>query len=292
MPRFSLIVATVGRTRELRRFLSSLTRQEYSDYEVIVVDQNRDDRVINLLREFEGQITLAHVCCSPGVSKARNLGYSLAEGDLVAFPDDDCWYSQALLKNVDDWFRQNPQYAIFAVGAIDETGARSGNRWIQNACDLHPINVFRTTFCSTLFIRNNAEVKKAYFDEAIGPGACTKFACGDETDFVLQLLSMGLRGRFDRAWHVGHARRDMLSSSVSHQRAVTYGCGMGRVLRKHSLFSVWAGLFAYDLVRIFVVTISGRLSAATLCAAHTRGLFTGYFSGFVPDIRLNQEVNL
>jgi glycosyltransferase involved in cell wall biosynthesis len=291
MPRFSLIVATVGRTKELRRFLSSLIRQEYSDYEVIVVDQNRDDRVVTLLTEFEGQIVYTLVRCSPGVSKARNLGYSLAEGDLVAFPDDDCWYSQGLLKNVDEWFQRNVQYSIFAVGAVDETGARSGNRWIQNSCDLHPINVFRTTFCSTLFIRNNTEVKKAYFDEGIGPGASTKFACGDETDFILQLLGMGLRGRFDRAWHVGHARRDMLSSSISYHRAITYGCGMGRVLRKHALFSVWAGLFVYDVARILVVTFSGRLTAATLCAAHTRGLLDGYFSGLPPDIQLNQEVN-
>lgn len=292
MPRFSLIVATVGRTDELRRFLRSLTQQAFSDYEVIVVDQNRDDRIADLIQEFDSQIRCVHVRCSPGVSKARNLGYTLAEGDIVAFPDDDCWYSDGLLRNVDGWFRENPRYSIFAVGAVDETGAASGNRWIQNACDLHPINVFRTTFCSTLFIRNDAEVKKAYFDEAIGPGSLTKFACGDETDFILQLLGMGLRGRFDRSWHVGHARRDMLSRNISRHRAITYGCGMGRVLRKHSLFSLWAGLLVYDVSRLLVVMLSGRLAAASLCFAHAQGLVSGFFAELMPNMRFNQEVNL
>src|ERR1700739_676848 len=40
MPRFSLIIATLSRTTELRRLLESFTEQEFSDYEVILVDQN------------------------------------------------------------------------------------------------------------------------------------------------------------------------------------------------------------------------------------------------------------
>ena len=43
MPRFSLIIATIARTDELRRFFVSLTQQGFSDYEVILVDQNDDE---------------------------------------------------------------------------------------------------------------------------------------------------------------------------------------------------------------------------------------------------------
>ncbi len=54
MPRFSLIVATISRTDELKRLLESFSRQEFSDYEVILVDQNDDDRLQAVIEEFFG----------------------------------------------------------------------------------------------------------------------------------------------------------------------------------------------------------------------------------------------
>lgn len=292
MPRFSLIVATYGRTNELRRLLFSLAKQSCSDYEVIVVDQNSDDRVANVLSEFSGVVPYTHICCSPGVSKARNLGFAQAKGDIVAFPDDDCWYTPTLLANVARWFSEHDNYSIFAVGAVDETGIPSGNRWIQSNCDLRPMNIFRTTFCSSVFIRNSERSRAAFFDETIGPGSLSIFACGEDTDFVLQLLELGLRGRFDRTWHVGHARRDMLSSSISRERAIGYGRGMGRVLRKHSLYSLWFGLMLYDFVRGILVVLRGRVSAAWLCFAHSQGVISGFSAGLPAEMRFKEEVNL
>jgi glycosyltransferase involved in cell wall biosynthesis len=292
LPRFSLVVATFGRTDELGHLLASLTKQSFSDYEVIVVDQNSDDRVSEILSQYSDSVPCNHVACSPGASKARNLGFAMAKGEIVAFPDDDCWYTPNLLADVDRWFQENPEYSIFAVGAVDEEGVSSGNRWIQNKCDLHPINIFRTTFCSSLFIRNNTRSREAFFDETIGPGARTMFACGDETDFILQLMDMGLRGRFDRTWKIGHPRRDMLSSSISRERAISYGRGMGRVLRKHSLFSLWIALMTYDFLRGLVVAVRGRTSAASLCFAHCRGVLGGFSASRPLEMQLKEEVNL
>jgi glycosyltransferase involved in cell wall biosynthesis len=47
--RFSLIVATIGRTAELRSLFESPAVQTHRDFEVIVVDQNPDDRVVQTL---------------------------------------------------------------------------------------------------------------------------------------------------------------------------------------------------------------------------------------------------
>ena len=44
-PEISLILATVGRTDELTRMFESLATQTFSDFEVVVVDQNEDDRL-------------------------------------------------------------------------------------------------------------------------------------------------------------------------------------------------------------------------------------------------------
>ena len=271
MPRFSLIVPTFDRTEEFASLLRSLADQKFDDYELIVVDQNGDDRLVSLFSLLPEAIPRTRIRCEPNLSAARNRGLEAAAGDIVAFPDDDCLYSPGLLANLDGWFRQNEQYAVLAVGALDENGVPSGNRWIQSACDINPWNAVRTTFCSSLFVRRAAIPDSVRFDETINRG--------EETDFILHLLETGLRGRFDRTWHVVHPCRDMLSGTVSGARAFSYGAGMGNLARRHSLFGLWLALLSYDLARAVSVTLRGRLQAASRCFAHTCGLFSGYVRG-------------
>ena len=47
--KFTLILATLGRSDEVRRMLESLKRQSYQDFEVVLIDQN-SDRPAVLLR--------------------------------------------------------------------------------------------------------------------------------------------------------------------------------------------------------------------------------------------------
>jgi len=287
VPKFSLIVPTIGRADEIEQLFDSLTRQGTSDFEVIVVDQNPDDRLKAAIDKFSRHFSIVWQRCPSGASRARNFGLRFAKGQIIAFPDDDCWYSPNLLKNVGQWFDENPAYGILATGAEDESGVPSGNRWIQNSCDLHPINIFRTTFCSSLFIRNGQELGSAEWDQKIGPGSKTGFSCGDETDYILQLMSQGLKGRFDRRWHVGHPRRDMLSSAISHERAVSYGKGMGYVLSKHSFPFLWLALLGYDYLRVGLLTLTAKWEAVSLCLSHASGLYQGYRTR--PRVVVNEE---
>jgi glycosyltransferase involved in cell wall biosynthesis len=278
-PIFSLVVATLGRTQELGELFASILDQGLTAIEVIVVDQNPDDRLRPYIESLSRGVACKHIHdTGHGVSWARNAGLDAATGEFVAFPDDDCSYSQHLLSQVAEWLRTNPSYGLLAVGSVDNMGTPSGNRWVQSSCDIRPHNVFRTTFCSSLFFRRSAMAPQVRFDQRIGPGSHTPFGCGEETDFVLSLLNEGLRGRFERSMKVVHPRRDMLTSDVSQDRAVGYGRGMGRVLRKHSLHALWAGLVTYDLARFGVVRSRGERSAAQLCLAHAKGLVSGFLA--------------
>jgi glycosyltransferase involved in cell wall biosynthesis len=275
-PFFSLVVATIGRTEELGQLFASI-RDQGSAVEVIVVDQNPDDRLRPYVDDLRGSVACKHIHeAGHGVSWARNRGLAEAAGDLVAFPDDDCSYPPGLLSRVADWLRANPSYGLLAVGSVDAMGIPSGNRWVQSSCDIRPHNAFRTTFCSSLFFRRSAMAAHVRFDERIGPGSRTPFGCGDETDFVLNLRHHGLRGRFERGMKIVHPRRDMLTSDVSQDRAIGYGRGMGHVLRKHSLHALWAALVTYDLARYGLVRARGNRGAAQLCLAHAKGLVSGF----------------
>ena len=243
MPRFSLIVATINRTEEFSILLKSLAEQEMRDFELIVVDQNPDDRLSPLLEEWASKVTeqadgnrdsiqVKHLHCAPGVSRARNLRPMHCTGDIVAFPDDDCWYLPDTLQKVDTWFQQNEHYGILSLGCRDERGRTSGNRWWEPECDLKSINIFKTSGTCTFFVRRPPQEIPLFFDESLGPGAGTEFGAAEDTDFLLTLMSYGIRGRFYSAsmWvtHAGMVswtrgeQRDMAAASVVSLRSIHF----------------------------------------------------------------------
>jgi glycosyltransferase involved in cell wall biosynthesis len=284
MPRFSLIVATIDRTDEVSILLQSLARQQMRDFELIIVDQNVDDRLVPLLEEWgskfadqnggENPIQLKHLRCVPGVSRARNLGLAQSSGAIVAFPDDDCWYLPDTLQNVDVWFKQHENYGILSIVSRDEQGRISSNRWWQAECDLKWINIFRTSGTCCYFVRRPQATIPLVFDESLGPGAGTKFGCGEDTDFLLSLMSYGIRGRFYSALHVGHPCRD---GFVNVQRAARYGGGFGGVLAKHSNPLLFLALVAFDFTRAALRMLLGDRSRASRLFAHGKGMIQAYF---------------
>jgi len=277
MRRISLVLATLGeRPFDLWALLRSLTPQARFIKEVIIVDQHPDPvHLPTLLNPFRDALPIVHTRSQRGLSRARNHGLSFVSGDLVAFPDDDCLYPEGLLEWVIDWFESNYEYDILAVGANDTEGLMSGNRWFQNSCEIRPINAFRTTFSSSLFICADL-AQSARFDEQLGVGSGTPFGSGEETDYVLRLLRSRARGRFDRTRHIIHPRRDMLSENTSPPRALAYGVGTGHVLRMNSLSGIWAGFMTYNLARAGVAALRGRLKGARLCVAQTKGFWKGF----------------
>jgi glycosyltransferase involved in cell wall biosynthesis len=106
----SLILATKDRTAELARFLRSLGRQTHAEHELIVVDQNPDDRLLPVLRAHPG-MTIRRLVAEAGLSRARNLGLAAARGQVIAFPDDDCWYAPDLLQKVTGYFESRPDWS-------------------------------------------------------------------------------------------------------------------------------------------------------------------------------------
>jgi glycosyltransferase involved in cell wall biosynthesis len=288
MPHFSLVVATKDRTMELARLLGSLACQETRDFEVIIVDQNPDDRLCKLLSDWsiqvnragqngEKPINITHLRCSPGLSRARNLGLAHSSGDILAFPDDDCWYPNDTLQRVEEWFRHNKRYGILSVASRDEGGRTSGNRWPQSNCDLNRLNVFRASVSYALFVRRPTTPMTLHFDESLGLGAGTKFGAGEDTDFVLRLMGQGILGRFVSRISVGHP----LKGYANAQRASLYGQGWGRLLNKHSLPVHCLAFVSLDLARAAIRLTLGDRRGATMLWAHGTGIISSYFSGRV-----------
>jgi hypothetical protein len=94
-PPASVVICTRDRTERLDSVLTAVLRQDYPDFEVIVVDNApADDGVADLAgrRRAAGTngVPLRHVVeWRPGLSWARNTGLHAASGQIVAYLDDD-----------------------------------------------------------------------------------------------------------------------------------------------------------------------------------------------------------
>lgn len=93
MPRVSVVVSHYDRQSLLAEALHSIASQTYRDFEVIVVnDHGADSRV--MVEAFASQDSAVTVRYdyrprNAGVAATRNRGVALAQGELIAYLDDD-----------------------------------------------------------------------------------------------------------------------------------------------------------------------------------------------------------
>lgn len=256
--RFSLVVATIGRTAELRRLLESLVAQTQRDFEVIVVDQNPDDRVAKVLTPFESQMRIQRLVTQPGLSRARNQGLKAASGDVVAFPDDDCWYPAVLLEQVRNLLSRPEDWDGVIGHVVDELG-RVIMPWNDKEGPLSQAISWRRAGTYTYFLRKKVTDRVAGFDETLGPGAGTPWVSGEDNDYMLRALKLGFNVYFDPALIVHHPRMFLSWDDATRQKKYRYSLGDGHLLRKHPMPLWWKLAF-------FGVPLARLVLAAMKCA--------------------------
>lgn len=233
--KFSLIMATKGRGEEIGRFLLSLTRQDYSNFELIVVDQNEDNRLEVILKNSNLSSAIVHLKSAPGLSRARNAGLAFATGDIIAFPDDDCWYPNGLLKRVVSEFASHPSVEGLTGRSQDgltRPGRPSGGSFSRWKGRVDIANVWRRGISYTIFLRSSVCAAVGSFDEELGLGAGTRFGSGEETDYLIRAVKLGFL--IEYLPHIVVFHPNPISYDRSRcLKAFRYGVGMGRVLAKH-----------------------------------------------------------
>lgn len=275
---FSLVVATINRTNELGRLLRSLVEQHWRMLDVIVVDQNPDDRLVPLLEEFSGTLNINHLRDSRrGLSRARNTGLLYARRDIVAFPDDDCWYPANLLRSTARIFEQHSNIDGLTGISRDESGKPSAARWGLSAGPIRRNNVWERAVSVSVFLRRHVVEEVGGFDETLGVGADTLWGSGEETDLLLRALEAGFRLYYDPEIIVHHPSSPRTYDVVSRSRAYQYGMGMGRVLRKHG-YSTW--FVFYMCLRQLGATVLSLLAWKTGKPLYHWALFRGRFRGW------------
>lgn len=234
--KFSLILCTLGRDKEVENFLSSLCHQVYKNYELIVVDQNEDDRVKDIIDRYKNKIDKIKYfrVNFKGLSRGRNFGLLHVEGDIVAFPDDDCKYPSNILLEVKNRFERDKIDFLSCISLDEVSGLESNGRWRKNKMPISKSTLFGTCISYTIFVKAECiKENKMSFDERLGVGADTPFQSAEETDFIYQLLLSGCKGIYYPEICIYHPLKIIEYDERTIERAYYYAMGLGAFFRKH-----------------------------------------------------------
>lgn len=233
-PAMSLVVTTLGRVEQVERLFHSLARQSFADFDVLVVDQNDDNRLAALCtRVWPFPLRRLHTPGERGASRGRNRGWRQTKGTIVLFPDDDCWYpADFLAQSIAAMARWNCD--IVSGRAADEQGRSINGRFEDTPQPLDLVNVWTTAIEWMVLFRRGALEALDGFDDDIGIGAATPWQSCEIQDILIRALRAGFRCWYDPAL-AGHHEEMVLGRPDARliRKAHGYARGMGFVLRLH-----------------------------------------------------------
>ena len=123
-PLVTVVLPTYDRPELLPESIATVTNQTYDKIELVVVDDHSPesprDIVENVSREGLHDVVFVRHTENKGASAARNTGIETAQGELIAFLDDDDTWKPTKIERQIDAFRKVPS----SVGVV-YTGIRS-----------------------------------------------------------------------------------------------------------------------------------------------------------------------
>ena len=102
MNKYTIILPVYNCEKYISRCLESLIKQDYSNIEIILIDDGSTDNTAKICDEYrnkDSRITCKHIN-NEGVSNARNIGLKMATGDYVTFVDADDYVDSKTISSI------------------------------------------------------------------------------------------------------------------------------------------------------------------------------------------------
>lgn len=132
MPQVSVIMPCHNGEKYISDAIQSVVSQTFSDWELLVVDDNSSDGSVNTIEDFcakDARIKLLHTQKSTGLpSNARNVGIENASGRFIAFLDcDDIWLPTKLARQLPLFETKNVAVVFSYYAKMNAVGNYGGS---------------------------------------------------------------------------------------------------------------------------------------------------------------------
>ena len=149
----SVILPTRNRLATLPRAIDSVLGQTFGDFELIIIDDGSTDGTDKLIASYaDPRIRYYFNSGMPSISRARNMGLSLAKGTYIAFQDSD-----------DEWLPRKLEMQVSALNSLTDDVALVYGPNVKQYADGRVSTYVRGRFSS-----NDADIFPKVFMEGIG----------------------------------------------------------------------------------------------------------------------------
>jgi GT2 family glycosyltransferase len=248
-----VVCATRGGT--ITSLVNSILKQEYQDWELLILAQGQDPRLIEEvgnLPDLDGRIRKFYLK-EFGKTKALNAGIKAARGEALAFTDDDCEAHPKWLSTIASCFKAEPGVGVVAGSVI---APKNGRKWLST-CPAVEVReyIYRPSelnyqappffyfIGANYAVRTSAAERIGQFDEYLGPGGL--FPAADETDFCLraEALDIAMWTTPRSVIYHTYGRRSGVKQVIKHHLAYARSKGalVGKLeLMNHRLAGEWS----------------------------------------------------
>jgi len=223
MPTFSIIVPVFNRPDEIDELLQSLTKQTYSSFEVLIVEDGSTMSCEEVVGKYQDQLSICYFFKeNTGQGFSRNYGSKKAKADWLVFFDSDCVIPADYFQELYQLIRTN-DFSAFC----GPDGARNDFSQLQRAISYSMTSVLTTGGIRGKKVKVDKEahlrsynlvMRKDLFDQL---GGFAKTNMGEDMELSFRFRNAGFKALISDSIAVFHKRRNTLSSF--YKQVISFG---------------------------------------------------------------------
>lgn len=196
----SVVVCAKNEAGNLKRLLPKLAQQEYSAFEIVLVDDGSTDITLNEMQSFKNahanaafKVTIIQILQenSKGKKEALSMGIQTAQNQYILLTDADCQpASEKWIAHMTSHFSQKTDI-VLGYGAYQKINNSFLNKLIRFETLLTALQYFSYTLAGKPYmgVGRNLAYKKEAFIKAGGFKEHSHIRSGDDDLFVSQIAN-------------------------------------------------------------------------------------------------------
>lgn len=129
--KISVITAVLNNVTYIENAIQSVLKQDYTNYEHIIVDGGSTDGTIEILKKYKHLKWISEP--DKGQSDAMNKGFKISTGQVIVYLNADDYINPGAFSSVIPYFLNGAKFVVGKIKVINETD----NFWINDAKTKH-----------------------------------------------------------------------------------------------------------------------------------------------------------